>query len=36
VSEAGDGPDSVRQTLAFAQALSEATAPASRALGSGR
>ncbi|MEU8566912.1 DUF5998 family protein [Streptomyces pathocidini] len=25
VSEAGDGPDSVRQTLAFAQALSEAT-----------
>jgi hypothetical protein len=26
VSEAGDGPDAVRQTLAFAQALSEATA----------
>jgi hypothetical protein len=26
VSEAGDGPDTVRQTLAFAQALSEATA----------
>jgi hypothetical protein len=25
VSEAGDGPDSVRQTLAFAQSLSEAT-----------
>ena len=25
VSEAGDGPDAVRQTLAFAQALSEAT-----------
>ncbi|MFD7921438.1 DUF5998 family protein [Streptomyces sp. NPDC059740] len=28
VSEAGDGPDTVRQTLAFAQALSEATAAA--------
>jgi hypothetical protein len=26
VSEAGDGPDTVRQALAFAQALSEATA----------
>ena len=26
VSEAGDGPETVRQTLAFAQALSEATA----------
>ena len=26
VSEAGDGPDSVRETLTFAQALSEATA----------
>ncbi len=26
MSEAGDGPDTVRQTLAFAQALSEATA----------
>ncbi|GGR69042.1 DUF5998 family protein [Streptomyces roseolus] len=26
VSEAGDGPDTVRQTLTFAQALSEATA----------
>jgi hypothetical protein len=26
VSEAGDGPDAVRRTLAFAQALSEATA----------
>ena len=33
VSEAGDGPDTVRQTLAFAQCLSEATAataPATR------
>lgn len=30
VSEAGDGPDSVRQTLAFAQALSEATTATSR------
>lgn len=32
VSDAGDGPDTVRQTLAFAQALSEATAttPAAR------
>jgi hypothetical protein len=28
VSEAADGPDTVRQTLAFAQALSEATATA--------
>jgi hypothetical protein len=28
VSEAGDGPDTVRQALAFAQALSEATAAA--------
>ena len=26
VSEAGDGPEAVRQTLLFAQALSEATA----------
>ncbi|GAA2499026.1 DUF5998 family protein [Streptomyces sp. NPDC059506] len=30
VSEAGDGPETVRQTLAFAQALSEATAAAAR------
>lgn len=30
ISEAGDGPETVRQTLAFAQALSEATAAASR------
>ncbi|MEU8618837.1 DUF5998 family protein [Streptomyces sp. NPDC048623] len=32
VSDAGDGPETVRQTLAFAQALSEATAttPAAR------
>lgn len=28
ISEAGDGPETVRQTLAFAQALSEATAVA--------
>jgi hypothetical protein len=28
VSEAGDGPDTVRQTLSFAQALSEATVAA--------
>ncbi|MEU7019423.1 DUF5998 family protein [Streptomyces sp. NPDC048717] len=31
VSDAGDGPDTVRQTLAFAQALSEATASTSTA-----
>lgn len=31
VSEAGDGPEAVRQTLAFAQALSEATAATSAA-----
>jgi hypothetical protein len=31
VSDAGDGPDTVRQTLAFAQALSEATASTSAA-----
>ncbi|AEW96982.1 MULTISPECIES: DUF5998 family protein [Streptomycetaceae] len=30
VSEAGDGPDAVRQTLAFAQALSEATTAAAQ------
>ncbi|RFU84416.1 phosphodiesterase [Streptomyces triticagri] len=30
VSEAGDGPDTVRETLAFAQALSEATAATTR------
>lgn len=30
VSEAGDGPETVRQTLEFAQALSEATAVADR------
>jgi hypothetical protein len=30
VSEAGDGSDAVRQTLAFAQALSEATAAAAQ------
>ena len=30
VSEAGDGPEAVRQALAFAQALSEATARTSR------
>jgi Family of unknown function (DUF5998) len=31
VSEAGDGPDTVRQALAFAQALSEATSDAAPA-----
>ena len=30
VSEAGDGPETVRQALAFAQALSEATADSAR------
>ncbi|WP_165989826.1 DUF5998 family protein [Streptomyces sp. YIM 98790] len=30
ISEAGDGPETVRQTLAFAQALSEATAVTDR------
>lgn len=30
VSEAGDGPDTVRQTLAFARAISEATAATAR------
>jgi hypothetical protein len=30
VSETGDGPDTVRQTLAFAQSLSEATAATAR------
>ncbi|GAA1923113.1 DUF5998 family protein [Streptomyces sodiiphilus] len=30
ISEAGDGPETVRQTLAFAQALSEATAVSGR------
>jgi hypothetical protein len=30
ISEAGDGPETVRQTLLFAQALSEATAVAAR------
>jgi hypothetical protein len=30
VSEAGDGPDTVRQALAFAQAISEATADVTR------
>ena len=30
VSEAGDGPETVRQALAFAQSLSEATADTTR------
>ncbi|MBB0244690.1 DUF5998 family protein [Streptomyces alkaliphilus] len=30
ISEAGDGPETVRQTLEFARALSEATAPTGR------
>lgn len=36
VSEAGDGPDTVRQTLVFAQALSEATAATTAATATGR